>query len=1108
MHKNHSLISFLVFLLLAFGMGPAASKAQTPASQNSSPLGKIVLGYPPDNESVLTLEPLVDPPTSPLNGYCFNDKIGWIDTSGLTYTSSTRTIEGTASCVHSTMPCTINFTQQGEGHVNLGVASTPDSYGNFPVIGQAFSQELGWFFTDHGESNPLALRSDGSLAGYLWNNDIGWVMCQDTHTTNTLAVQEGVSTATYTIALDTQPTGTVTIDLTPNHPSTGVTADPAQLTFTTSNWNQPQTVTVTPVQDYVLEGEHVSAIGHAVASTDPRYDDISFAPVTVSITDPDPTFVLWALGDPHIQTDLARNGYKSLENALNDSFHGGDQGGPPFSWDIAMIPGDYTGLQQCPGDDDGLDIHDQFDGAGADPNMFYGIIGNHDAGLHDASFFRKWVDPLGRQTTYSRVDNLTRPYPVEEGEWDHYAYEVGNIRFLMLGDNNFGGGPFGRDCTQKPSSGYPAGRYTKKAYDWWEDQLETHSNKILVSMAHHGIFDTTIYTGYGEGVEQRAHGNHSWADERGSSFVYAIDNWTIDGRDETNTYIGERPYGFKKYMETHPGSLDFWLFGHTHVDLYPGKSFNGRADKETKHGTHFMNLGALTKEHGGPETPYSYVFSFYEGHDQARAVPYLHSNDWPGGKEGFASYGKVFPLRHAFTMHPKILIGESGVQSTITEGGATDMFSVKLQTQPLDTVTVELTSSDTAQGFTVSPAQMIFTPSNWNQEQVGILTAVDDTSVEEDHSAVLTVHAVSSDSKYSGLSGRNIGVHITDNDATDTTAWYDSDWQYRQKITIPSSSIKADLADFPVLITEAGLSSSFWEHVRDDGTDIVMTAGDSVTKLDRELVFIDTDSQKMELYFKAPSLSSVTNTDFYLYYGNGNASETNDTGTWNSDYIGVWHLHGGAHDSTGHHRDGTIYGSGDVPGNMGGAQGFDGTDDGIDIGDIDMSSFTDLTVSAWFSTSNVTDHQRIAAKDQMGVRGNFLLWFYNGQWGFLAHDGNDWRRALYASTAENDGSWHHITGVVDNAADSVRLYMDGTQQATDTFTATFLDDSDNEEFVLGADSDVGSFDHVFDGSIDEVRLMSNAASPEWIMAERGSLHDPGGFYIVGEVEPPVQYEEE
>ena len=47
---------------------------------------------------------------------------------------------------------------------------------------------------------------------------------------------------------------------------------------------------------------------------------------------------------------------------------------------------------------------------------------------------------------------------------------------------------------------------------------------------------------------------------------------------------------------------------------------------------------------------------------------------------------------------------------------------------------------------------------------------------------------------------------------------------------------------------------------------------------------------KLELYVRIPSLSSVIDTEIYVYYGNAGAAETNDADTWNADYGVVYHL--------------------------------------------------------------------------------------------------------------------------------------------------------------------------------------------------------------------------
>ena len=119
--------------------------------------------------------------------------------------------------------------------------------------------------------------------------------------------------------------------------------------------------------------------------------------------------------------------------------------------------------------------------------------------------------------------------------------------------------------------------------------------------------------------------------------------------------------------------------------------------------------------------------------------------------------------------------------------------------------------------------------------------------------------------------------------------WYNSNWLYRVKITVSSSQVSGDLVNFPVYLDLSILPANFFSHVKSDGSDIVITSSDGITKLPRELVSINTVAHTGELYFRAPTLSSSSDTDFYIYYGNSSANESNDASVW-SNYVGVWHL--------------------------------------------------------------------------------------------------------------------------------------------------------------------------------------------------------------------------
>ena len=95
--------------------------------------------------------------------------------------------------------------------------------------------------------------------------------------------------ATYTVALDSQPTANVTINITAGN---AVTVRPTSLTFTPSGasiWSTEQTVTVTAVDDDIDNtGDARSArITHAVSAGDSDYEDETAANVDVTVTDDD-----------------------------------------------------------------------------------------------------------------------------------------------------------------------------------------------------------------------------------------------------------------------------------------------------------------------------------------------------------------------------------------------------------------------------------------------------------------------------------------------------------------------------------------------------------------------------------------------------------------------------------------------------------------------------------------------------------------------------------------------------------------------------------------------------------------------------------------------------
>ena len=96
-----------------------------------------------------------------------------------------------------------------------------------------------------------------------------------------LTTTEAGGRAHFTVVLNTQPSADVTIALSSSNPSEG-TVSPASLTFTSDNWNTPQTADVTGVDDSLDDGDIAyTIVTGAAISADPGYNGLN--PLDVSV---------------------------------------------------------------------------------------------------------------------------------------------------------------------------------------------------------------------------------------------------------------------------------------------------------------------------------------------------------------------------------------------------------------------------------------------------------------------------------------------------------------------------------------------------------------------------------------------------------------------------------------------------------------------------------------------------------------------------------------------------------------------------------------------------------------------------------------------------------
>ncbi len=125
-----------------------------------------------------------------------------------------------------------------------------------------------------------------------------------------VSATEGGTTSTYTASLRAPPGSNVTVNLTAD---SQVTTSPSSLTFTPSNWNVAQTVTVAAVDDSAVEGAHSGRITHSSSSSDSNYQGLTIDSVTVSLSDND--------------TEAASGGRSTDGGSGSGSSGSGDSGG-------------------------------------------------------------------------------------------------------------------------------------------------------------------------------------------------------------------------------------------------------------------------------------------------------------------------------------------------------------------------------------------------------------------------------------------------------------------------------------------------------------------------------------------------------------------------------------------------------------------------------------------------------------------------------------------------------------------------------------------------------------------------------------------------------------
>ncbi len=144
---------------------------------------------------------------------------------------------------------------------------------------------VGAFWDDAGGVNRGAI-----YIHYLFSSGGGNTLDAGfTISKTTMSLGENGGTDTATVVLDKQPTSTVVFNIVAAS-TDDITVSPATLTFTTSNWNIPQMITVTAVNDFVSVNETATVtISVNDALSDDEFDPLADKVITITLINDDST---------------------------------------------------------------------------------------------------------------------------------------------------------------------------------------------------------------------------------------------------------------------------------------------------------------------------------------------------------------------------------------------------------------------------------------------------------------------------------------------------------------------------------------------------------------------------------------------------------------------------------------------------------------------------------------------------------------------------------------------------------------------------------------------------------------------------------------------------
>lgn len=559
--------------------------------------------------------------------------------------------------------------------------------------------------------------------------------------TSGISTTEGGGTATFSVILSTMPTDDVVIDVVSDTPTEAL-ASPGTLTFTTSNWDAPQIVTVTGIDDAFADGDQSFVIATAPSvSSDTVYNGI------------DPDDVSGTNIDDEMSTIVVTptSGLGTTEAGASVTFSVSLTSNPPTDVVLDISSSDLSEGTVSP-------ASLTFTGANWDSVQTVTVTGVDDFSIDGDVLFNARVEPNPSSDASYRdlppvlvaitnTDDETAGVLVTPTTGLTTTEAAGTATFSVVLNSSPSSSVFINLSSSDTSEGTVSPAVlTFTGVNWNAPQTVTVTG--VNDAAADGNQSYTVLTA----AAISADANYN---------AFNASDVSLVNIDDDSAGIAVTPVSGLTTTEN-LGTATFTV----RLNTMPSSSVViNLTSSDLTEGT--VAPASLTFTTGNWATPQTVTItgvndSIADGTQAYTIVTAPASSS--DGNYNTLDASNVSVMNTDNDVAGFLLSGLSGVGHT-TESLGTTTFNLRLLTAPTTpTVDVTVTSSDLTEG-TVSPAMLTFTPGDWNSPHTVTVTGVDDVLLDGNQPfTVVLGAATSADSSYSGLDPTDVAVVNFDND--------------------------------------------------------------------------------------------------------------------------------------------------------------------------------------------------------------------------------------------------------------------------------------------------------------------------------------------------------